>query len=482
MTQKSGRSFTYPHALNQVVNHSYDSASGRIAGWWYDADGRFIADTYIVTVEAYIYDEAGLLRSSGLYESYNRFEFDGDGQKAKTQTAASNVYLLRSSVIGQTISEIDPTNGTKFNGFVYADGELVAMQSMGQIYWQHRDVSGKSVRTTDANQDETGRDELDPSGVKVDGPGQEHHGGGSGGGLGHDPGGIQARAASLMNIATCDFARMAVPCAIKDSLTEQIGLALEAHQKFWEYGWWSGASHGTAYMYYANNAPFRLMDMLKKPVKPTLKYPKPTPKGEGKRRREHATVGPDETDEAQKNPERLSRENVDTLRTNLEKFLQDKDCGNFINAVLNYLPEEVWKTERQEGTLLDAFDRIRNDGGFWSKDLGASTGEFDPNVGQSGSINYAPSMVPLITTGRSDQRFATTTYLIHELVHGFTDLPNSGAYGHDVMARAARDAVDSLGIDLKAALIGFPGTGASSGAYSDYFDRTINYACRNGKL
>jgi hypothetical protein len=201
-TQKSGRSFTYPHVINQVVNHTYDSATGRVSGWSYDADGRFVDEWATPTREKKIYDEAGLLRASGLYESYNYFEYDGDGQKAKSHNALGNFYLLRSSVVGQAVAEILASNGAKFNGFVYANGDLVAIQYpyTGQVYWQHRDISGKSVRTTDANEHETGRDELDPSGVKVDGPGQEHHGGGSGGG-GRDPGGAQARIAKRFKIA-----------------------------------------------------------------------------------------------------------------------------------------------------------------------------------------------------------------------------------------------------------------------------------------
>ena len=72
-------------------------------------------------------------------------------------------------------------------------------------------------------------------------------------------------------------------------------------QLFWEFGWWSGANAATAVTYYLNNNPFRLMDLLRNsrtPGKPTLKYPKATPKGEGKKKREESTVGPDETDEA----------------------------------------------------------------------------------------------------------------------------------------------------------------------------------------
>lgn len=77
------------------------------------------------------------------------------------------------------------------------------------------------MSTTQANGNPGGHDELDPSDVKVDIPSFPHYGGGTGGG-GRDPGGVQARIASLMNIGTCDFSGMAVPCAMVGSLNQHI--------------------------------------------------------------------------------------------------------------------------------------------------------------------------------------------------------------------------------------------------------------------
>jgi hypothetical protein len=79
--------------------------------------------------------------------------------------------------------------------------------------------------------------------------------------------------------------------------------------------------------------------------------------------------------------------------------------------------------------------------------------------------------------------------LAHELTHVFTDAPRSGSYGHLQMAQAASAAASSLGLDVKSALLlEFPtiqkyGTGdAYDIATSNYFDKTLAYACRKVKL
>ncbi len=45
-------------------------------------------------------------------------------------------------------------------------------------------------------------------------------------------------------------------------------------------------------------------------------------------------------------PTQLTGIEVDTLRNNLQKFLDDPECGKFINAILGGLPNNVWKTNK----------------------------------------------------------------------------------------------------------------------------------------
>jgi len=95
---------------------------------------------------------------------------------------------------------------------------------------------------------------------------------------------------------------------------------------------------------------------------------------------------------------------------------------------------------------------------------------------------------PLIN-GQSWQQFGATVLLAHELIHVFTNAPNAGVYGHLQMAQAASAAASSLGLDVKGALmLDFPttqkyGTGdAYDVALSEYYNRTLSYACRKVKL
>jgi len=163
------------------------------------------------------------------------FEYDGDGVMTKSQIEATDIFLLRSTVLGETLAEIQTSDGTCWNGFVYADGELIATQSMGLVYWQHRDPSQRSKRTTDANQDGVGHDELDPNGVKVDVPGVNDYNGGSGGGHTMGSGGAAAPVASLMDIKTCDFYEMAVPCSMKEQFQNTIDELPGNLQLFWSH-------------------------------------------------------------------------------------------------------------------------------------------------------------------------------------------------------------------------------------------------------
>jgi len=41
----------------------------------------------------------------------------------------------------------------------------------------------------------------------------------------------------------------------------------------------------------------------------------------------------------------------------LQKFLDDPECGKFINAMLTSLPNDVWKTSKYGGSLMDNFNR-----------------------------------------------------------------------------------------------------------------------------
>lgn len=190
------------------------------------------------------------------------------------------------------------------------------------------------------------------------------------------------------------------------------------------------------------------------------------------------------------NPRQLTGAEQNQLETNLQKFLTDPDCGQFIKAMLGSLPQHVWKTDRYGGSLTSAFGRIQSNGGFWSGDtMPAALAITNPNT--LTTTFDSQRITPLITSGRSWEGFYATVVAIHEVTHIFTNAPNYGEYGHLQMAQAASDAARSLGIDMLHAPglnLEFPttkkyGTGADYDlALSEYYNKTLSYACRKVKL
>ena len=188
------------------------------------------------------------------------------------------------------------------------------------------------------------------------------------------------------------------------------------------------------------------------------------------------------------NPTPLTGAQVDKLGSNLQKFLDDPECGKFIKAMLGSLPNDVWKTSKSGGSLMDVFNRIKNGGGFWSGDTISKKGLAITNPNTMTTTFDSQRMTPLIT-GQSWQQFGVTVILAHELTHVFTNAPYAGVYGHLQMAQAASSAATSLGFDVKKALmLDFPtpeqyGTGdAYDLALSEYYNKTLSYACRKVKL
>lgn len=95
---------------------------------------------------------------------------------------------------------------------------------------------------------------------------------------------------------------------------------------------------------------------------------------------------------------------------------------------------------------------------------------------------------PLIM-GEPWQQLGATFITVHELTHVFTSKPNAGVYGHLQMARAASAAEAALGLNVRGNLnLQFPveenfeSGDAFDVALSDYFNKTLSYACRKVKL
>jgi RHS repeat-associated protein len=180
------------------------------------------------------------------------------------------------------------------------------------------------------------------------------------------------------------------------------------------------------------------------------------------------------------NPVPLTEAQVDKLGSNLQKFLDDSECGKFINAMLGSLPNDVWQTSKYGGSLMDAFNRIKSGGGFLSGDTMSRGALAITNPNTLTTTFDSQRITPLIT-GQSWQQFGATVILAHELTHVFTNAPNAGVYGHLQMAQAASAAGGAPGLEFPTQQE-FGSGDAYDKALSEYYNSSLSYACRKVKL
>lgn len=181
MTNRSWRTFSYNpycHCTAPQTNYSSSNYSGNRntdSTWHYDSDGRLLTmtnspATYPNPPTVNInqsYDAAGRMISSSEPNRNISMGYDGDGARVKWTENGSTTYYIRSSVGDQVITELDQYGG-KRRGYIYAAGQLVAKQENGQVYWDHRDPSNRSMRLANASGTVTSQIETDPLGTAVD--------------------------------------------------------------------------------------------------------------------------------------------------------------------------------------------------------------------------------------------------------------------------------------------------------------------------
>jgi RHS repeat-associated protein len=123
----------------------------------YDASGNLTNDGY----QSYTYDATGqqaYASGTALTQSY-----DGNGLRAKKVDNGAATYYLRSSVLGgQVLAEINSA-GSWTRGYVYAGGQMIAVQA-GGVNWVHQDPVTKSQRVTDGLGNVITTVDLDPWG------------------------------------------------------------------------------------------------------------------------------------------------------------------------------------------------------------------------------------------------------------------------------------------------------------------------------
>jgi hypothetical protein len=419
---------------------------------------------------------------------------------------------------GQVVAEYDGS-GARRNSYVLAGGERVARQG-GGLFWRHANPVTGDVVETDSQGAVSGKETLDPAGTNVgdSDPLAAQQGRGNEGGmsqaqmdkmyaqllppsLGGDAlqvnvDGFQMSAYTAFNLISIGAARVStisqsVMPIYSRSRQSYVGLAIYNAQ---------AAANGVAFLgegslgylpvgsSYTQGVGIQFQSWFG-----SLYNSRPDAFGrEGIDRNflsERAAqviglvfIG----HAAPQNPTQLTSTEVNKLGSNLQKLLDDSECGKYIKAMLDNLPADIGGTTRSSGSLMDTFNRIKNGGGFWSKDTGPIVAAMTNPATLTMTFN-SQRTTPSISSDLGWQRLGATLTLVHELTHVFTSEPKLSGYGHLEMARAASAAASSLGINVKATLgLDLPTVQVwddkTDKAFSAYYDRVLAYACRKVKL
>jgi RHS repeat-associated protein len=129
-------------------------------GFTYDAAGNLTNDGG----QTFTYDATGQ-QATASYSGYSLQQmYDGDRLRVKKIENGTATYYLRSEALGgQIVAELN-SSGATTRGFVYVDGQLLAVQQNNQVSWVHQDPVAKSKRVTDGSGNVISTIELDPWG------------------------------------------------------------------------------------------------------------------------------------------------------------------------------------------------------------------------------------------------------------------------------------------------------------------------------
>jgi RHS repeat-associated protein len=144
-------------------SYTVSYTNNKRAGLTYDAAGNVTNDGG----QNFTYDATGQ-QTQAYYSGYLlQQDYDGNGRRVKKSENNAPTYYLRSSVLdGQVVAEINGS-GTWVRGYVYLNGELLAVQQSGSVSWVHQDPLIKSKRITDGSGNVVSTIELDEWGANT---------------------------------------------------------------------------------------------------------------------------------------------------------------------------------------------------------------------------------------------------------------------------------------------------------------------------
>ncbi|MFN2452985.1 MAG: RHS repeat-associated core domain-containing protein [Pyrinomonadaceae bacterium] len=142
------------YSNNRVVENPFNHVATQ-----YDASGNFIYDGGGHNTAYNAANQQVWAQGANLQQGY-----DGNGLRVRKIENGQTVYYLRSSVLGgQVVADLNGSGGWA-RGYVYMDGQLIALQQQGTVQWTHQDPVTKSQRLTDTAGNVISTTELDPWG------------------------------------------------------------------------------------------------------------------------------------------------------------------------------------------------------------------------------------------------------------------------------------------------------------------------------
>jgi len=507
MTAKSGRFWRQPMADSFV----YSNNRGPSWRWQYDAEANIVngdaklhsfdaanTETQFINWAIIVgggqtgHDPAPAIEIAQTYngegqptkhvETRRTEELIGDGPQTNITTTTTATYYLYSSVLGGAkITEIDNT-GLKTVGYVYANGERLAKQtvtpSSSAVSWNHPNPGSSSwVETTTSRA--AARQEMDPAGAEVgtSDPFQQYvaaptylnvkgteplyiEGG--------DPfdysGGYEIDGLPVSN---SEFARRTGDGSVG------AGVFFNGHQiAFVDLTGRNTLSHITVtFDVFRSLTPTAHPDFWRYLGSFSVGFSLP-----GNSLYDHGRSGGNSPLRFLQSP-RQPDPDKEGIRSNLEKALKDPDCENFIKDLLSKAASDN-NPLVEGGDILKIFDKVRLTRGLGAGG-GQAIGSFatgDPQIDfrpMGGRFRNLDNMKEYLL-------YVDSLVAIHELIH----LAGLKIYDDRQLAIAASKMSNAPGLED----LPFPTGGTEAEInhwvfyYSNYFDTELRKRCKKGRV
>jgi YD repeat-containing protein len=461
---------------SQFISAAGTYVNNRNTAWQYNAAGQVTSNGD----NAFAYDAAGQISKfwkQGLVPPGSTMLYDGDGQLLRG--ANSNIYNLRSTVLGgRVVAEVLNT-GQRARGFVYAEGEeMLALQYDGtnHVVWEHHDAAEQSVRQAENSGVVVDEREETVSGAKIE---KEDPYPTDPSFTGADTDGAYPHIGTVGKPIT--------GCALDGvPLTDCTWFFQQLHPM--EMMEWNARSE---FLYYSASVDGRSVGAY-----PDLQTAIASADALGSSTlirnwgvNDNWFQGSVSSLQGQsqnpRNPTNKGTPMTDAEiakhRAAVEELLQDKTCKNFVDGVLSQIGDAQRKPF--SGNLLTIFDKVTSLNGWGQRageDMNFDNGEGGSYVGNTDQTAYINISRKARMYGDSSSTGFVGRVVIHEVLH--VGSRAGGQFTHWDMFRAGFSVAQRLGIKLGVRRPTEKDPGGRDDYNADGFDDLLFEACQIRKV